>query len=95
MPMDTPLSHALRMLHQRRDLSAEEAAGAFGVVMEGSASHADIAALLLGLREKGETAAEVSGTVRALRAMMVPVAVSDDTALVDTCGPRTGAPGAD
>jgi anthranilate phosphoribosyltransferase len=91
--MDTPLSHALRLLHQRRDLSAEEAAGAFGVVMQGAASHADIAAFLLGLREKGETAAEVSGTVRALRAMMVPVAVPDDSALVDTCGTGGGAVG--
>jgi len=91
--MDTPLSGALRMLHQRKDLSAEEAAGAFGVVMRGDATHAEIADLLLGLREKGETAAEVSGTARALRAMMVPVPVPDGSALVDTCGTGGGAVG--
>ena len=91
--MDTPLSHALRLLDQRRDLSAQEAAEAFGVVMRGAASHAQIAALLLGLREKGETAAEVSGTVRALRATMVPVAVPGESALVDTCGTGGGAVG--
>jgi anthranilate phosphoribosyltransferase len=93
MHMDTPLSHALRLLEQRRDLSAEEAAGAFGVVMRGAASHADIAALLLGLREKGETAAEVSGTVRALRAAMVPVAVPNDSTPIDTCGTGGGTVG--
>jgi len=91
--MDTPLSHALRRLHQRRDLSAEEAAEAFGVVMRGAATHAQIADLLVGLRVKGETAAEVSGTVRALRAMMVPVAAPGAFALVDTCGTGGGTVG--
>ena len=91
--MDTPLSHALRLLGQRRDLSADEAAGAFGEVMSGAASHPQIAELLLGLREKGETAAEVSGTVRALRAVMVPVVVPDEPVLVDTCGTGGGAVG--
>ncbi|TFG50900.1 MAG: anthranilate phosphoribosyltransferase [Gemmatimonadales bacterium] len=47
----------------------------------------------MGLREKGETAAEVSGTARALRAVMVPVVVPDAPVLVDTCGTVGGAVG--
>ena len=91
--MDSPLSLALWRLQQRMDLSPEETAGAFGEVMRGAATPGQIAALLLGLREKGETAAEVAGTVRALRAVMVPVVVEGGAPVVDTCGTGGGVVG--
>jgi anthranilate phosphoribosyltransferase len=58
--------------------------------MRGEATAAQIAALLIGLRVKGETPDEVTGAARALRGAMVrlPVATADD--LVDTCGTGGG-----
>src|SRR5688572_31420127 len=59
--------------------------------MTGDATPAQIAALLVGLRVKGETAAEIAGVAQALRAAMVPLEVPDASALVDTCGTGGGA----
>ncbi len=42
-------------------------AAAFGVVMRGEATPAQVAALLMALRIKGESAEEVAGAARALR----------------------------
>jgi len=66
---------------------------AFGVVMRGEATAAQIAGLLMGLRAKGETAAEVAGAAEALRAAMLRVAVADNSFLIDTCGTGGGAVG--
>lgn len=64
----------------------------FGVVMRGEASAAQIAALLMGLRVKGETPEEVAGVARALREAMVRVEATGPY-LVDTCGTGGGAVG--
>jgi len=72
-------------------LSATAVAGAFASVMSGDATAAQIAALLVGLRVKGETAAEIAGVAQALRAAMVPLPVDDASELVDTCGTGGGA----
>lgn len=61
----------------------------FGAVMRGDASPAQIAALLVGLRVKGETAEEIAGAARALRDAMVRVE-AHGTHLVDTCGTGGG-----
>src|SRR5207247_951293 len=63
---------------------------AFGVVMRGEATPAQIAALLMGLRVKGETPEEVAGAARALREAMVRVE-ANGAHLVDTCGTGGGA----
>src|SRR5690606_23889733 len=44
-----------------RPLSAEEAESAFGAIMEGEATPAQIAALLVALRVRGAVADEVAG----------------------------------
>src|SRR6267378_3562101 len=85
----SPLRHALNALAHRQSLTEPLAAEAFGVVMSGDATPAQIAALLMGLRAKGETADEVAGAARALRAAMVPVGASGPN-LVDTCGTGGG-----
>jgi anthranilate phosphoribosyltransferase len=82
---------ALRHLSDRRDLSAEETAAAFGVIMRGEATPALIAGLLMGLRAKGETADEIAGAAAALRAAMVSVTPSPGPPVVDTCGTGGGA----
>lgn len=70
-------------------LSAEDSEAAFHIVMEGRASAVQIAALLVALRARRETPANVAGGVRALRAAMVPVDADTD-GLVDTCGTGGG-----
>jgi len=85
----SPLRHALNALADRQSLTEDLTAQVFGVVMSGEATPAQIAALLMGLRAKGETAEEVAGAARALRAAMVPVGASGPH-LVDTCGTGGG-----
>lgn len=88
--MTAPLLAALKAVSERRDLTAEQAADAFGVVMRGEATPALIGGLLMGLRAKGETADEVAGAARALRSAMVTVRSSAGSPLVDTCGTGGG-----
>ena len=86
----SPVQEAIAALADRRSLSEQQTSEVFGCVMRGDATPAQIAALLMGLRLKGETAAEVAGAARALRAAMVRVE-ADGPHLVDTCGTGGGA----
>jgi anthranilate phosphoribosyltransferase len=86
---DAPLRHAIQQLSQGRSLTADAAAAAFGVVMAGDATAVQTAALLMGLRAKGETAEEVAGAAQALRQAMVRLDAGHD-GLVDTCGTGGG-----
>ena len=90
MPAEA-LSHAVRRLTSGGSLSRDEASEAFDAVMRGDATAAQIAALLVGLRVKGETADEVAGAASALRRAMVPLPAAEPAALVDTCGTGGGA----
>src|SRR3989449_937624 len=56
-----PLQEALAFLANRRSLSERLTAQVFGVVMRGEATPAQVAALLMGLRVKGETPDEGAG----------------------------------
>src|SRR5881398_2762997 len=84
-----PLLEAIAALANRRSLTESQTTAVFGTVMRGEATPAQIAALLMGLRVKGETADEVAGAARALRAAMIPVEAAGDH-LVDTCGTGGG-----
>lgn len=90
MTPDASLRTALEQLAAGISLSAEQAAAAFEVVMRGEASPVQTAALLMGLRAKGETADEVAGAVLALRRAMVRLEVADGQGMVDTCGTGGG-----
>ncbi|HEX9293636.1 MAG TPA: anthranilate phosphoribosyltransferase [Gemmatimonadales bacterium] len=87
--MDSPLRRALGALANRQALSEDQTAEVFGVVMRGEATPAQIGALLMGLRAKGETADELAGAARALRDAMVRVTATQNH-LVDTCGTGGG-----
>ena len=71
-------------LLRREDLSEEQAGAAMGSVLAGEATSAQIAAFATGLRIKGETAAEMTGMVKAMLAAAAPLEVPGP--LLDTCG---------
>jgi len=84
------LRFAIQQLAQGQALDCDGTAAAFGVVMRGEATAIQTAALLMGLRAKGETAEEVAGAALALRGAMVRLETSDPDRLVDTCGTGGG-----
>ena len=90
MTHDAPLRSAIRQIADGFSLSHAAAAAAFDVVMRGEATAAEIAALLMGLRVKGETADELAGAASALRRAMLRVDTPDGDGLVDTCGTGGG-----
>ena len=67
-----------------------ELTAAFGRIMAGEATPVQVAAVLVGLRVKGETGAELAAVVRALQSVMVPLPADDPASLVDTCGTGGG-----
>ncbi|MEN6402020.1 MAG: anthranilate phosphoribosyltransferase [Armatimonadia bacterium] len=79
------LQDTLSKVVERRDLEPAEAEDALMEIMAGAASEAQIAALLVALRMKGETAAEIAGFARAMRANCLQVRPTVQ-GLVDTCG---------
>ena len=80
----------LHKVAERRDLSAGEAQVAMEAILSGEISTAQIAAFLVALRMKGETADELLGFARAMREKAQRVEVEGP--LLDTCG--TGGDGA-
>jgi anthranilate phosphoribosyltransferase len=84
------LAEAVRLLAAHAPLDAGTVAQAFGVIMRGEGSPAQVAALLMGLRVRGETSQEVAGVVEALRQAMVVLPVTDPDDIVDTCGTGGG-----
>jgi anthranilate phosphoribosyltransferase len=86
------IKDALTKLADRTDLSAQEAETIMLEIMDGAASAAQMAAYLMALRQKGETVAEVVGSVRAMRERATRIRVGSSI-VVDTCG--TGGDGAD
>jgi len=87
---DASLRLAIQQLAQGESLDREVTAAAFGAVMRGEASPVQTAALLMGLRSKGETSEEVAGAVLALRCAMIRLEVDEPHLLVDTCGTGGG-----
>lgn len=68
-----PITDAIRMLVEHRDLNQEQAAAAMDAVMTGEATSAQIAGFLVALRMKGETVDEIAGCARAMRRRVTPV----------------------
>jgi anthranilate phosphoribosyltransferase len=85
------IKDAIAKLAERASLTEQEAESVMLEIMDGAATPAQIAAYLMGLRLKGETVEEIAGSVRAMRAKAVRIAVGDPL-VVDTCG--TGGDGA-
>ncbi len=69
-----------------RSLEVAEAECVLGEVLAGAATPAQIAALAVALRAKGESVAEMTGFVRAMVAHALPLELPRGTEVVDTCG---------
>ncbi|HUQ21285.1 MAG TPA: anthranilate phosphoribosyltransferase [Gemmatimonadaceae bacterium] len=89
-PAASPLQAAITKLAHHQPISAEDATDAFGVIMRGEGSELQIAAMLTGLRVRGETSEIVAGVVQALRNAMVRLEADNPDELVDTCGTGGG-----
>lgn len=85
------MRHAIAKLADRTDLSLQEAEEAMSEIMDGAATPAQIAAYLMGLRQKGETVDEIVGSANAMRSRAIRIRVGAPI-VVDTCG--TGGDGA-
>jgi anthranilate phosphoribosyltransferase len=86
----TTLKPVLASLALGETLSVEQSEAAFGLIMAGEATPAQIAGMLMAMRVRGETVAEMTGAVRAMRARMIEVEAPADA--IDVCG--TGGDGA-
>jgi anthranilate phosphoribosyltransferase len=80
----TNLKPILARLAMGETLSAGDAEDAFGIIMSGEATPAQIAGLLMAMRVRGETVAELTGAVRAMRTRML--AVDAPAGAMDVCG---------
>lgn len=87
---DGALQEGIRRLAAGESLTRDEAARAFGCVMRGEGTAAQISALLMGLRVKGETPDELAGAATAMRAAMTTLHADTPEDLVDTCGTGGG-----
>lgn len=67
-------------------LTAQQSEVVFGEVLSGRASPAQIAALAVALRAKGESVEEMTGFVRAMAVHAVPLRLPAGTEVIDTCG---------
>jgi anthranilate phosphoribosyltransferase len=85
------LTNALDALASRRDLGADETAAVLAEVMAGNASEVETAGVLIALRTKGETVAELVGLAQAMRSFAKPVKTARED-LIDTAGTGGGRP---
>ena len=85
------IQQALATLVERKDLNKTQMQQVMQQIMTGQATDAQIGGLLIGLRMKGETVAEISGAAEAMRALALPVNIQAENA-VDIVG--TGGDGA-
>ena len=89
--MTIGIQDAIKAVSERRDLYADEMVSVMRAIMTGETTDAQIGALLMGLRMKGETIDEIAGAALVMRELAQRVEVSPEF-LVDTCG--TGGDGA-
>ncbi len=65
-------------------LDQEQAEAAFAAILDGTISDEGIRDFLIALSDRGETASEIAGAARAMRARMIPVTAPANA--IDVCG---------
>jgi anthranilate phosphoribosyltransferase len=88
--MAADMKETIGRLAAGETLTADQAEAAFDIIMSGEATPAQIGALLMAMRLRGETVEEITGAVRAMRARMTAVAAPEGA--IEVCG--TGGDGA-
>lgn len=86
MSIDHTIAALLERVFDGERLSATDAEGVMGRLMDGELSQMQAAALLAALRTRGETVDEIVGFARAMRERSLRVAVRTSEPLVDICG---------
>lgn len=80
------ISAATKEIVAGHDLSPADVEAAMDSILDGEASPAQIAAFVVALRMKGETASEIAAAARALRKHCETIRPNVDGPLLDTCG---------
>ena len=85
------LSPRIRQLQNKQSLSVEETRGAFDAIFTGTIPEDQIAAFLLALHEKGETADEILGAVTSMRSHAITITAPENAIdIVGTGGDARG-----
>jgi anthranilate phosphoribosyltransferase len=79
-------AQTLTQLLERRDLTHADMLDLMQHIMGGQLTAAQIAAVLVALRVKGETVTEIAAAAEVMRELSTKVHVHDDGHLIDTCG---------
>ena len=79
------MTEYLQILARGEFLSAEQAADAMHLIMQGKADPIEIAGLLMAMRSRGESTEELAAFVQVMRNYFIPVQCEDPTA-IDVCG---------
>lgn len=82
--VDNAIQPIISLLAEGKNLPLDTATRAFQIIMNGGTTPAQIAALLMGLRLKGETAEEITGGAIAMRAKAKKFETV--AGAIDTCG---------
>lgn len=86
------IQQALSQLASRQNLTAADMSAIMRVIMRGEATPAQMGALLMGLRLKGETVTEITAAARVMREFATGINITDVPHVVDIVG--TGGDGA-
>ena len=65
-------------------LDEAEAEAVFGAILDGEMPDDEVVAFLIALSQRGETASEIAGAARAMRARMIPIEAPANA--IDVCG---------
>src|SRR6185369_11494819 len=80
----TDLKGFIGLAAQGRPLTRAQAEMAFGIMMSGEATPAQIGGLLMAMRVRGETIDEITGAVSVMREKMLRISALPDA--IDVCG---------
>jgi len=89
--MSNCVTEIIKAIQSGTEITGEKSEAVFSSIMNGEASSAQIAAILMGLSIRGESAEIVAGAAKAMRAASTKI-TPKASCLIDTCG--TGGDGA-
>jgi anthranilate phosphoribosyltransferase len=78
------IKEAIKKLVEKESLTSDEASAVMEEIMSGEATPSQLASFITALRMKGETADEIIGLAKTMRAKAIPVAFEQPS--LDTCG---------